>query len=234
MALPFELTTLPSHALDILRYLADQDSYAAYDADIMTALDLSERGFGKALRRLVTKEYVELQADGTYALSRLGTDAAEAIIAHDEEARAEAAFDEDALDADEAEDAAELVARSVIVVYPKTLLVGQAANVFLRVDVPALDGAPLLAAADVTFQAEAMLDVEPARRDVSIPTDAASRTVRFTLTPTEAGALPLHLTALQLIGMDVNEAGTLDLTLTCVTGPATGTFRAETFNNRIG
>ena len=64
MALPFELTTLPSHALDILRYLADQDSYAAYDADIMTALDLSGRGFGKALRRLVTKEYVELQADG--------------------------------------------------------------------------------------------------------------------------------------------------------------------------
>jgi len=86
MALPYELTTFPAGALDIIRYLAGQDSYAAFDTEIIAALGLSDRAFGKALRRLVTREYVEMQYDGSYALTETGLEAAEAIAAHDEEA----------------------------------------------------------------------------------------------------------------------------------------------------
>ncbi len=86
MALPYELTTFPTGALDIIRYLAGQDSYAAFDTEIIAALGLSDRAFGKALRRLVTREYVEMQYDGSYALTETGLEAAEAIAAHDEEA----------------------------------------------------------------------------------------------------------------------------------------------------
>ena len=168
MALPFELTVLPPHALDILRFLGERDNYAAFDGEIIDALEVSDRGFGKAIRRLVTKEYVEMQYDGSYVLTRIGIEAAEAIVAHDEEALADTDLDEDALEEEAVEEVEpiEPVARNVIVVYPRNFKAGRPGYVFVRVDVPALEGPALIKPAELRVELHADCAADPTRYEL--------------------------------------------------------------------
>jgi predicted transcriptional regulator len=74
MELSFQLKTLEplKGALDILR-LYGEDEDGRLDADhIMTTLDLTERTFSKAIRRLVTKDYVQMDGDMIYRLTDNG------------------------------------------------------------------------------------------------------------------------------------------------------------------
>lgn len=235
MALPFELTVLPPHALDILRFLGERDNYAAFDGEIVEALALSDRGFGKAIRRLVTKEYVEMQYDGSYVLSRIGVEAAEAIAAHDEEALAETDLEADDLDTmldDEDEGEAEPiepVTRNVIVVYPRHFKVGRPGYVFLRVDVPALEGPALQQPAELMVELHADVAVDPARHEMRVPLDEAGQSVRFMLTPTAAGRFDARVEVYQVSGLDTLEAGQFELDLMAGDGPAQSAFRVETF-----
>lgn len=85
--LPFHLKTiepLPG-ALDILRYLGTLDSFTADADDICDSLDLSDRRFSKAIRRLVTKEYVVMDGDMVYRLTEQGQGAVEEIADFDAE-----------------------------------------------------------------------------------------------------------------------------------------------------
>ena len=233
MALPFELTVLPPHALDILRHLGAADNYAAFDGEIIDALGLSDRGFGKAIRRLVTKEYVEMQYDGSYILTQTGVEASEAIVAHDEEALAdtdldEETFDDEDLDVEEVE-AIEPVTRSMLVVYPRVFKAGRPGYVFVRVDVPALEGPSLIRPAELIVELHADDAVDPARHDLKVPVDGAGQAVRFSLTPRAAGRFEARVEVYQISGLDTLEAGQVELDLEAAEGPGQAIFRVETF-----
>lgn len=83
MSLPPDLQKLPPQALDVIRYLSTQEGSVHIDA-ILDKTGLSERSFGKAIRRLVTGYYVDMPEPGCYALSvRKGLPAAEQLRAYD-------------------------------------------------------------------------------------------------------------------------------------------------------
>lgn len=72
MELPFYLRILPPEALEVLAYYRRLDHTIAYANSMITATGLSERGFGKAIRRLVTKGYLVLDGDQRYRLTEHG------------------------------------------------------------------------------------------------------------------------------------------------------------------
>jgi len=86
MELPFYLKTLEPlpGALDILRYFGQLDSETADSEEIADVLELSDRRFSKAIRRLVTKGYVMMDGDQVYRLTDQGSDAVEELTAYDE------------------------------------------------------------------------------------------------------------------------------------------------------
>lgn len=84
--LPFHLKTIEPlrGALDIIRFL---DSISEPTADVDTicdTLDLSDRSFSKAIRRLVTKGYVVMEGEMIYRLTEQGNDAAKELHRYDE------------------------------------------------------------------------------------------------------------------------------------------------------
>lgn len=81
MELPFHLKTLEPlpGALDIIRYLGGAEDQIADADEICDALELSERGFSKAIRRLVTKGYVAMDGDQVYRLTEQGAQAAQEL-----------------------------------------------------------------------------------------------------------------------------------------------------------
>jgi predicted transcriptional regulator len=82
MSLSVDLQKLPPQALDVIRYLRTQEQGADVTT-IMAGTGLSERAFGKAIRRLVTRHYVEMPAQGYYTLTNAGRQAAEELGEYD-------------------------------------------------------------------------------------------------------------------------------------------------------
>lgn len=76
--LPIDLQKLPPTALDVLRYLGTLED-GAWSDEIMDGAGLSERGFGKAIRRLVTRYYVAMPEQGYYTLTTNGLDAVQTL-----------------------------------------------------------------------------------------------------------------------------------------------------------
>lgn len=123
--LPFHLKTiepLPG-ALDILRFLGTVDAYTADADDICDTLDLSDRRFSKAIRRLVTKEYVVMDGDGVYRLTEQGQGAIVEIADYDAE------MGNEPLVVESASPSAKAVSRRLIMTFPRTLAANQPHNV---------------------------------------------------------------------------------------------------------
>ncbi|HRL14494.1 MAG TPA: winged helix DNA-binding protein, partial [Aggregatilineales bacterium] len=74
MELPFHLQTLEPlpGALDIIRFLGALDEPHADVEAICETLDMSDRRFNKAIRRLVTKGYVQMVGDMRFVIDREG------------------------------------------------------------------------------------------------------------------------------------------------------------------
>lgn len=85
MELPFHLKTLEPlpGALDILRYIGSLDGGSADADQICQALDMSERRFSKAIRRLVTKDYLSMEGGMVYRLTNLGERAVQELRDYD-------------------------------------------------------------------------------------------------------------------------------------------------------
>lgn len=85
MELPYHLKTLEplTGALDILRFLRDEPDMLAPVDTLLDALELSERAFGKAIRRLVTQGYVQMDAEAVYRLTDNGRRAADELIEYE-------------------------------------------------------------------------------------------------------------------------------------------------------
>lgn len=127
MELPYHLQTLAplSGALDILRYLGDLDAPSADADEICDALSLTDRTFGKAIRRLVTKGYVQMDGELIYRLSNQGREAVEILREYDEDnpqtetrGRGEAST----------------VTRRLIVAVPTTLVAGSPNTIAIGLD----------------------------------------------------------------------------------------------------
>ncbi len=82
MELPYHLKTLEplKGALPILGYLYNITTEDADIDEICDALSLSDRAFNKAMRRLVTKGYVQTTGDMVYRLTDHGRSSAEALM----------------------------------------------------------------------------------------------------------------------------------------------------------
>lgn len=82
--LPFELQKLPAAALDVLRYFALNDNQPADDVTIIDGANLSDRSFSKAIKRLITKKFAEMDAGRRYKLTDKGVDLMDELLAYDE------------------------------------------------------------------------------------------------------------------------------------------------------
>lgn len=85
--LPLELKKLETvrGAFEIMKYLYNKPNRSADGDDIMDDLELSSRRFDKAKRRLVTRNYIQMQGDYVYELTRKGVESAEVLIQYDNE-----------------------------------------------------------------------------------------------------------------------------------------------------
>lgn len=120
MELPYHLRTLPPDALDVIRYFWSIDHTTATVDEICENVGLSERGFGKVIRRLVTKGYIVMDGNQIYRLTEQGHAAAEELASYDAVAP---------VDDDEDEDEAERIPRRLVVVVPRLALAQEPARV---------------------------------------------------------------------------------------------------------
>lgn len=86
MTLPFELTTMPEQALDILRYMGANEVDNVHADALMMGIGMSERSFSKGIKRLVTKGYMAMDEARFYRLTQKGYQAIEDVSAYDKTA----------------------------------------------------------------------------------------------------------------------------------------------------
>lgn len=123
MEMPYSLQTLPPEAVDILRYYAATGEDAAHADAIVEGADLTDRGFGKGIRRLVTKNYLVMSSDQVYRL----TDHGRRIIAEVQ------AYERDAPEGDD-QPSAHYVRRRLVLVAPRVLAPEQIAPIIVGFD----------------------------------------------------------------------------------------------------
>jgi DNA-binding MarR family transcriptional regulator len=124
MELPFYLKTLEPlpGALDILRYFGTINAQTADADDIFQHLDISDRSFNKALRRLVTKGFVQMDGDMVYRLTDQGQRAVAELSSYQGE------FDTDSpseIIATEDEPEVRQLLRRMVLALPQTLIAEQ-------------------------------------------------------------------------------------------------------------
>lgn len=117
-----QLRTLPQEALAILRYYRSLEATAAHTDDIIEGTGLSDHGFGKAIRRLVTKNILMMDGRQIYRLTDFGQRLLGELEASGEQTTPA-----------QAERAAEprLVHRRLVLVVPAQLRTGQPTHVVI-------------------------------------------------------------------------------------------------------
>ena len=90
--LPMDLQKLPPQALDVIRFLSTHGEQGTVD-EIVEGTGLTKRGFRKAIRRLVTRFYVDMPQQDFYVLTRQGREAADDLRAYDGDASTAASAD---------------------------------------------------------------------------------------------------------------------------------------------
>jgi hypothetical protein len=123
MEMPYYLKTLPPEALEIIRFYSGLGDQLAYTDDIMAKTGLSDRGFGKAIRRLVTKGFLVMDGEQRYRLSERGARAVEELAAADSGAPA-------ATDDDDSE-MMQIIKRRLVMIVPQPMIAGQSADVIV-------------------------------------------------------------------------------------------------------
>ena len=123
MELPFHLKALPPEALDVLRYFGTRDEPIAHADEITDGVGLSDRTFGKVIRRLVTKGYLQMDGDQAYRLTDQGQEGVDSLQEFDAEmpgGRAEAKVRVE-----------QTVERRLVLVTPQPLTAGSPADIHI-------------------------------------------------------------------------------------------------------
>ncbi len=211
MSLPFNLQKLPAEALTLLRYLGQVSAASAEELE--TGTGLGNRTVGRAIRRLVTADYIFLAPTDAYQLTSDGQIAVEQIAEYDRQTQgtAPAPRHSGPLSPVPAPTPASAVAaapaasvqRRLTAVLPRRLIAGRATDVFIGINPPANSG-PLPVATQIELKLSAVgATVSPARLMLEVPPDKAAIPARFNLTPAQPGrAVRVRVDAFQNLDAD--------------------------------
>lgn len=188
MELPYHLKALPPEALDVLRYFAQIDTSIAHADAITDGVGLTDRTFGKVIRRLVTKGYLQMDGDQAYRLSDQGKTAVEELTAYDESAP-EAKPKREIITQD--------IPRRLVVVTPEKLVADQLAAIHIGFHA-ATDDEQLDEAADVVARVS-LVNGEPARpQEVAFQLGNDEDHKALTVTPGRYKCLRIRVNVFQL------------------------------------
>jgi len=194
MSLPLELQKLPPQALDVIRFLATQPQ-GAYVDTILDRTGLSERSFGKAIRRLVTRYYVEMPAQGFYTLTANGRQAAQDI----------SSYDGSAPTAPEPvpgspQQASLRQERRLTALIPKELVAHGTSVLMVGFDAPGAGQPAMTQPGRVIFRVSAPgCDVLPTERPLEVTGGKAAGPLRFRIEPRREGQVRIKIEAFQLV-----------------------------------
>jgi predicted transcriptional regulator len=186
--LPFELQKLPGAALDVLRFFAQNDNQPADDLEIMDGAGLTERSFSKAIKRLITKKFAEMDAARMYKLTDKGVDLMDALLEYDE---AHDGTTDEPAEAEAAAEPPQPVQRRLTMVVPEPLKVGTTAQIFVGVD----DGFSGRSA-DVLLRVSA-LNGEPETQEQLLSLNGTAAHTSFHVTAGEYKRIRLRVQAFQ-------------------------------------
>jgi hypothetical protein len=183
---------------------------------------LSERGFGKAIRRLVTRYYAEMPEQEFYRLTASGQQAAEDLRAFD---------GEEAPAAPSADTIGKLThLRQLAVVGPKELIAGSEAVLHIGFNAPADGQDPLKEPGRVILRLSAPgCDVDPVERPLEVAVNAAAGPAQFRVTARQKGSVRVKVEAFQLLAQDdLQPVGGMffDLSVAGFPTPASGEMQA--------
>lgn len=124
MDMPYNLQALPPEAIDILRYFASFGTDSAHADAIVEGTGLTERGFGKGIRRLVTKSYVFMSSDQVYRLTDSGRRVLDEVKSYSGSTTTRPSSPAEA----------RFLRRRLVLVAPRTLPAGQAVEIGVGFD----------------------------------------------------------------------------------------------------
>ncbi len=187
-----QLESLPS-ALDLLRYLAKHPERAAWPEEMMDDLQISERRYAKAMRRLVTNNYTQMRFDNRFELTRKGEAAAEELAAYDAEAPSNSASKQGTIQ------------RNLVIALPRQLAAGEPVEVMVGFEPTSHGFTP---PTDVVLRFEAF-HADLSTRDELIKLTPTAQVCRLMLVPSFYDAVRLKVQVFQLSedGEDLTDCG---------------------------
>lgn len=227
MDMPYHLKTLPPEALDILRFFHTLNSASAHADDIIEGTALSDRGFGKAIRRLVTKNYLVMDGDQVYRLSDMGRRAVNELSGYDDsapESYSEYSATEDYGEEDFVTEPRDVL-RHLVVVAPRALRPEQPTNIAVGFDASDdSDSSPI----DLVVRVN-VLHGEPQQaheKSLILSGQAAHQTFEITAGNYQRARLRVQVSQYQTDTLDLQPVGGLYVDLPVETSPADTSFTA--------
>jgi predicted transcriptional regulator len=181
MSLPFNLQKLPPEALDTLRFMG-KVSNAVQPNEIEEGAKLSYRLVGKAIRRLINGDYIQIDINnGTYQLTTDGKLAVQQLAEYD----AQNAEGDATINAPTA-----IAQRRLTVVMPQSFAAGRANDLYFGVNPPAAAQPLLPEPANIELKISAVGGtLSTSTVSLAIPPDKAAQPGVVKLTPQQAGKL---------------------------------------------
>src|SRR5258706_7997897 len=199
MSLPFNLQKLPPEALDTLRFMG-KVSGQVLPEDIENGANLSYRLVGKAIRRLINADYIQIDiSSGSYQLTTDGKIAFQQLTEYD----AATAGSTDAKTA-----SATVAQRRLTVVMPRAFVAGQANDLYIGVNPPAPAQELLPETAHIELKVSAVGGtLSTGSISLDIPPDKAAQPSLLKLTPQQPGKpVRVRVDAFQSFEFDSMEA----------------------------
>lgn len=229
MDLPFNLQRLPTEALDMLRLLGKQQSATA--AEFERGTGLSARVVGKAIRRMVNLDVIEL-VEGRYRLTTDGTVMMHQLADYDVRMAGKATQSDQMM---------VRVSRRLTVIAPRIILPSAPTDIFIGVNPPP-QGVPTL---DDLVRLEVRVNsvgatVSPQTISLSVPPNAAAAPGKVTVTPNTPGrAIRLRIDVFQALDDDLMQLAPLggmffDIQVALSAGADDPTMRAVGMELQIG
>lgn len=188
MDLPFHLRALPPEALDVLRFFGGLEESVAHATHIMNEVGLSERAFGKVVRRLVTKGYLQMGGDQIYRLTDFGASSVQELAAYEDEVPPVAASAVPMV-------AERQIFRRLVLVTPRALVAGMPAEVQVGFNRAAGDFPPPV---EIVVRLS-LVNGEPARpQEKAYNLSSAAAYQTFEVTPGRFTQVRLRLQVYQL------------------------------------
>jgi hypothetical protein len=196
MLMPYNLQRLPREALEVLRFMLTQQE-AVSPAQIEAGAGLHTRLVGRAIRRLVNYDQIEMPArrSGTYVLTEDGRITARQLLEY--EAAQHSAGKQDGV-------AAKVYLRRLTVVVPRALRADVPSVIYVGVNPPTSGDPVLPEAAQLSLRLSAVGGALSAQQlSLSVPPDKAAAPSRLNLVPAQAGRpVRVRMDAYQLIDLD--------------------------------